>query len=259
MTSPALIVMDIPEQGVLLIRLDRPAQHNALSGELLRQLAEVLTKAECDNDIRCVVITGNERAFSAGADIKEMQRQGFDAIDNYERRVSWKTIEHFRKPLIAAVRGLCLGGGFEFALLADIIVAADDSVFGQPEITLGHIPGDGATQRLTRVAGKSLAMKLVLTGEPISALEVLQSGLVAELQPAGDVVSRAIALAKVIASRAPIAARLAKEAVLAAYETSLSAGLDVERRAIRLAFTTEDQKEGMAAFADKRAAVFKGR
>jgi enoyl-CoA hydratase len=161
--------------------------------------------------------------------------------------------------MIAGVRGLCLGGGLELAMLADIIIAADDAVFSQPEITLGIIPGDGATQRLTRVVGKSLAMKMVLTGQPVDAREALRSGLVAEVLPDDQVVDRAIALAKVIAERAPIAARLAKEAILAAYETTLAAGLDVERRAIRLAFTTEDQKEGMAAFVEKRAPRFHGR
>jgi enoyl-CoA hydratase len=187
-----------------------------------------------------------------------MQRDGFRAISNHARQSAWRTVERFPKPMIAAVRGLCLGGGLELAMLADIIVAADDAVFGQPEITIGIIPGDGATQRLTRVVGKAMAMKMVLTGEPVAARELLERGLVAEVRPAGEVVARAVALATVIASRAPIAARLAKEAVLAAYETSLSAGLDVERRAIRLAFATRDQKEGMAAFVEKRAPTFTG-
>lgn len=258
-TSSNLIVRSRTENGVLLVTLDRPAQLNALSAELLQQMAAVLVEAEGDPEVRCVVVTGNNRAFSAGADIKEMQRQGFEAISNHARQSAWRTIEHFPKPMIAAVRGVCLGGGLEFAMLADIIIAAENAVFSQPEITIGIIPGDGATQRLTRVIGKSLAMKMVLTGQPIDGREALRSGLVAEALPDDQVVDRAITLAKVIAERAPIAARLAKEAVLAAYETTLAAGLDVERRAIRFAFTTEDQKEGMAAFVEKRAPTFHGR
>jgi enoyl-CoA hydratase len=258
-TSSNLIVTSRAENGVLLVTLDRPAQLNALSAELLQQMAAVLVEAEGDPEVRCVVVTGNNRAFSAGADIKEMQRQGFEAISNHARQSAWRTIEHFPKPMIAAVRGVCFGGGLEFAMLADIIIAAENAVFSQPEITIGIIPGDGATQRLTRVIGKSLAMKMVLTGQPIDGREALRSGLVAEALPDDQVVDRAITLAKVIAERAPIAARLAKEAVLAAYETTLAAGLDVERRAIRFAFTTEDQKEGMAAFVEKRAPTFRGR
>ncbi len=254
-----LIVTSLVADGVLQLNLNRPAQRNALSGELLRQAASTLQAAEIDPAVRCVIVSGDERAFSAGADIKEMQRDGFEAISNHARQSAWRTIERFPKPMIAAVRGLCLGGGLEFAMLADIIIAAEDAVFGQPEITIGIIPGDGATQRLTRVIGKSLAMKMVLTGAPVTASELLQRGLIAEMLPAARVSDRAVALAKLIASRAPIAARLGKEAVLAAYETTLSAGLDVERRAIRLAFYTADQKEGMAAFVEKREARFTGR
>jgi enoyl-CoA hydratase len=258
-TSSNLVATSRTEKGVLLITLDRPAQRNALSAELLQQMAAVLIEAQSDPDVRCAVVTGNSRAFSAGADIKEMQRLGFEAISNHARQSAWRTIEHFDKPMIAAVRGLCLGGGLELALLADIIIAAENAVFSQPEITIGIIPGDGATQRLTRVVGKSLAMKMVLTGQPIDGREALRAGLVAEALPEDQVVGRAMALARVIADRAPIAARLAKEAVLAAYETTLAAGLDVERRAIRLAFATDDQKEGMAAFVEKRAPKFRGR
>lgn len=259
MTETLKLIATLPvDAGVLQLRLNRPGQRNALSGELLRQVASVLVAAENDSAIRCVVVTGDERAFSAGADIKEMQRDGFLAISHDARQSAWRTVEHFSKPMIAAVRGLCLGGGLEFAMLADIIIAADDAVFGQPEITIGIIPGDGATQRLTRVIGKSLTMKMVLTGEPVTAAELLQRGLIAEILPAEHVLDRALTLGKLIAKRAPVAARLAKEAVLAAYETTLSAGLDVERRAIRRAFETGDQKEGMAAFVEKRPAIFTG-
>jgi enoyl-CoA hydratase len=256
---PTLVTTSPVEEGVLLLRLNRPDQRNALSGELLGQVASVLVAAETDPSIRCVVITGDARAFSAGADIKEMERDGFQAISHHARQTAWRAIEHFGKPMIAAVRGLCLGGGLELAMVADILIAAEDAVFGQPEITIGILPGDGATQRLTRVVGKSLAMKMVLTGVPVSAQELLQRGLLAEILPGEQVVERAMVLGRLIATRAPIAAKLAKEAVLAAYETSLSAGLDVERRAVRLAFHTEDQKEGMAAFVEKRKARFTGR
>jgi enoyl-CoA hydratase len=259
MAEPTKLIATSPvDAGVLLLQLDRPGQRNALSGDLLCQAAAILVAAETDPAIHCVVITGDTRAFSAGADIKEMERDGFNAISNHARQSAWHEIEHFPKPMIAAVRGLCLGGGLELAMLGDIIIAADNAVFGQPEITIGIIPGDGATQRLTRVIGKSLAMKMVLTGEPVTASELLQRGLIAEMLPAGQVLDRAIALAKLIASRAPIAARLGKEAVLAAYETTLSAGLEVERRAVRLAFRTSDQKEGMTAFVEKRTANFTG-
>lgn len=259
MTEVATLIATSPiDAGVLLLRLNRPAQRNALSGELLRQAAAILLQADADPAVRCTVVTGDERAFSAGADIKEMQRDGFQAISNHARQSAWHVIERFSKPMIAAVRGLCLGGGLELAMLADIIIAAEDAVFGQPEITIGILPGDGATQRLTRVIGKSLAMKMVLTGEPVTASELLQRGLVAEVHPAAHVVERAMTLGRLIASRAPVAARLAKEAMLAAYETSLSAGLDVERRALRQAFHTADQKEGMAAFVEKRTAKFTG-
>lgn len=257
--STNLIVLTRPAPGVVLLTLNRPAQRNALSGELLEQVAAALAGAREDAELRCVVVTGNERAFSAGADIKEMLADGFTAIDNPARQAAWRTIERFPKPVIAAVRGLCLGGGLEFAMLADIIIAAESAVFGQPEITIGILPGDGATQRLTRVVGKSLAMKMILSGQPIDGREAQRAGLAAEALPEEQVLERALALATVIAGRAPVAARLAKEAVLAAYETTLAAGLDVERRAIRYAFTTEDQKEGMAAFAEKRPPVFRGR
>jgi enoyl-CoA hydratase len=259
MTEVATLIATSPiDAGVLLLRLNRPAQRNALSGELLQLAAAILVQAEADAAVHCVVVTGDDRAFSAGADIKEMQRDGFQAISSHARQSAWHAIERFPKPMIAAVRGLCLGGGLELAMLADIIIAAEDAVFGQPEITIGILPGDGATQRLTRVIGKSLAMKMVLSGKPVTAPELLQRGLVAEVHPAAHVVQRAMTLAKLIASRAPVAARLAKEAVLAAYETSLSAGLDVERRALRLAFHTADQKEGMAAFVEKRTPKFTG-
>ncbi|MEJ8815604.1 enoyl-CoA hydratase-related protein [Variovorax ureilyticus] len=258
-TIEALVSIERPEAAVLLLRLNRPRQRNALSADLLRQAADALDAARSDDDVRCVVLTGDDRAFSAGADIKEMNARGFDALSDPKRQGAWDAIAEFPKPLIAAVRGLCFGGGLELAMLADILLVAEDCVLAQPEITIGIIPGDGATQRLGRTVGKSLAMQMVLTGEPISARQAVASGLASELLPAAEVLPRALALARAIAKRAPVAARLAKECVQAAYETPLSAGLAIERRAIRYAFTTDDQKEGMAAFIEKRAPTFSGR
>ncbi|MEX3953364.1 enoyl-CoA hydratase-related protein [Paraburkholderia sp. EG287A] len=247
-----------PVDGVLLVRLNRPAQRNALSAGLLKEVAQALLQAQSDPGVRAVVVTGNEKVFSAGADIKEMQKYGFDALSNHERQAAWDAVAAFRKPVVAAVQGICFGGGLEFAMLADIMIAGVGTVFGQPEITIGILPGDGATQRLTRVVGKSLAMQMIMTGEPVTAEVALRAGLVSEVVSVDSVVERAVEIASVIARRAPVALQLAKEAVLASYETALSAGLTVERRAIRYAFTTRDQQEGMNAFVEKRAPEFLG-
>ncbi|WP_027545357.1 enoyl-CoA hydratase-related protein [Bradyrhizobium sp. WSM2254] len=257
--TESLIIVERSEPGILLLRLNRPSQRNALSAALLCQLADALRAARSDEAMRCVVLSGDERAFSAGADIKEMQQRGFDALSDPTRQDAWDVIAGFPKPLIAAVRGVCMGGGLELAMLADILLVAEDSILAQPEITIGIIPGDGATQRLARVVGKSLTMQMVLTGEPISAQQAVAAGLASEMLPASEVLGRALAIARVISNRAPVAARLAKESIQAAYETSLSAGLMIERRAIRYAFTTDDQKEGMAAFVEKRPPAFTGR
>lgn len=253
------IATSSPRPGVQLIRLNRPRQLNALSGALLIELATALGRAEGDRDVRCVVLTGNDKAFSAGADIKEMVAKGLEAIEDRARQTAWRAIESFQKPLIAAVTGIAFGGGHELVMLADIVVAAEDARFAQPEINIGILPGDGATQRLTRVIGKSMAMKLVLTGEAIDAPTALRLGLVAEVVPAGETLERALALAETIAAKPPVALRLAKQAVLAAYETTLSAGLESERQAIRLAFNTADREEGMRAFVEKRSPHFTGR
>lgn len=255
----SLIIVERPEPAILLLRLNRPRQRNALSAALLCQLADALRAARSDEAVRCVVLSGGEDTFSAGADIKEMQQHGFDALSDPARQAAWDVIAGFPKPLIAAVRGVCMGGGLELAMLADILLVAEDSILAQPEITKGIMPGDGATQRLARIVGKSLTMQMVLTGEPISAQQAVAAGLASEMLPASEVLGRALAIARVISNRAPVAARLAKEAIQAAYETSLSAGLTIERRAIRYVFTTDDQKEGMAAFVEKRPPAFTGR
>jgi enoyl-CoA hydratase len=259
MSSYDNIQVATPSPGVVQITLNRPAKHNALSQALIMELADALDGAAEDAAVGCVVLTGSERAFSAGVDITEMQARGLVAITNRQRQGAWERIERFPKPLIAAVRGIAYGGGHELALLADFIIAAETARFAQPEINIGILPGDGATQRLARVAGKALTMKMVLTGEPIDAATALQAGLVAEVVPAERTLPRALELAGTIARKAPISLRLAKEAVLASYETPLREGLATERRAIALAFTTQDQHEGMTAFLEKRPPKFEGR
>lgn len=248
-----------PFPHVLQLTLNRIAKRNALSNELIAELAGALRGAAQDENIRCVVICGSDGFFSAGADIKEMQQRGFDAIDNPARRSAWRDISGFTKPLIAAVDGVCYGGGHELALLADVIIAGSGATFAQPEINIGILPGDGATQRLTRVAGKSLAMLMILTGEPINAMTALQAGLVAEVVDSGQALPRAMAIAEMIARKPPRSTVLAKAAVLAAYQTTLDTGLEFERQAIRYAFATEDQAEGMNAFFEKRPPKYTGR
>jgi enoyl-CoA hydratase len=252
------VVVTQPRPRVTLVTLDRPAKRNALSIALMGELASVLERAAADDGVRCVVITGDERAFSAGADINDQLERGLDAVFAAERLDAWRTVERFEKPLVAAVEGYALGGGCELALLADIVIAAETARFGQPEINIGIFPGDGATQRLPRWVGKSMAMKMILSGEMIDATEAQAIGLVAEVTAAGKTVDRALDLAAVIAEKSPIALRLAKEAVLTAFETPLSAGLEFERRNLALAFDSDDQKEGMRAFVEKRKPRFRG-
>ncbi|HJO96707.1 MAG TPA: enoyl-CoA hydratase-related protein, partial [Rhodospirillales bacterium] len=204
------------------------------------------------------VITGDEIAFSAGADINDQLERGLGAVFADERLDAWRTVEQFQKPLVAAVEGYALGGGCELALLADIVIAGETARFGQPEINIGIFPGDGATQRLSRWVGKSMAMKMILSGEMIDAAEAKAIGLVAEVAAAGKTVERALDLAAVIAEKSPIALRLAKEAILTAFETPLAAGLEFERRNLALAFDSDDQKEGMRAFVEKRKPRFGG-
>jgi enoyl-CoA hydratase len=256
---PELVLRDSPSPHVFQLTLNRISKRNALSNELIAQLAAALRGAALDDSVRCVVICGGDGFFSAGADIKEMQLRGFEAIDNPARRAAWRDVSGFTKPLIAAVDGVCYGGGHELALLADIIIAGAGATFGQPEINIGILPGDGATQRLTRVAGKSLAMFMILTGEPIDAATALRAGLVAEVVEKGQALSRALVVAESIARKPPRSAELAKASVLAAYHTTLDTGLEFERQAIRYAFTTEDQSEGMNAFFEKRPPKYLGR
>ena len=245
---------------IALVTLDRPAQLNALDDRLLGRLADALEALDADDDCRCIVITGaGDRAFAAGADIKELAVQtpaGLAASRGFE---AWARIRRIRKPVIAAVRGYALGGGCELAMACDMIVAGDDAQFGQPEIKIGVIPGAGGTQRLTRAIGRARAMELILTGRSIDAREADALGLVTTVVPAEATVDAALALAARVAAMPPLAVMAAKEAVNGAYELPLTAGLEAERRSFFDLFASEDQREGMAAFIEKRAPVWRGR
>jgi enoyl-CoA hydratase len=248
-----------PEQRTALVRLNRPKQLNALNAAVMDELCAALEELDRDDDVRAIVVTGNERAFAAGADIGEMADATPVEMLRSNRIGQWDRVRKISKPVIAAVNGWALGGGCELAMTLDLIVAGESARFGQPEINIGVIPGAGGTQRLARAAGKSRAMRMVLTGEPITAREAEAAGLVAMVTPDEMVVEDALALAATMARKSPIALRLAKEAVNAAYEMSLTDALAHERRLFYLLFASEDQKEGMAAFLEKREPEFKGR
>jgi enoyl-CoA hydratase len=245
--------------AVGLITLNRPKALNALCAALVAELNQALDAFEADDAIACMILTGSERAFAAGADIKEMQPLSY--MDAYQQGLidPWDRITRCRKPIIAAVAGYALGGGCEFAMMCDFIIAADNAKFAQPEILLGTIPGSGGTQRLTRLVGKSKAMELVLTGRQIDAVEAERAGLVARVVPLADLLPEAIKTAEKIAAQSRPIVALAKECVNRALETTLAEGVLHERRVFHSTFATEDQKEGMAAFAEKRPAVFKHR
>ncbi len=253
------VLVEFPAQGVVLLRLNRPEARNALNMEMRLALAEQVRGFGEDEATRCIVITGNEKAFAAGADLKEVVDLGpRQAMQSGVRRL-WKTIADCPKPVIAAVNGYALGGGCELAMHADIIVAGQSAQFGQPEVRVGVIPGGGGTQRLVRAVGKFRAMKMLLTGEVVSAKQALDMGLVSEVAPDAEVVDRALALATRIAELPPIAVMLCKEVVLTGQDCPLDAALALERKAFEVLFDTEDQKEGMRAFAEKRQPRFQGR
>jgi enoyl-CoA hydratase len=246
--------------GVALVTIDRPDVLNALSFDLLDELAVVLERLDDDAACRAIVLTGSgSRAFAAGADIRELARQTPVSLLVENRFAVWDRIGAIRTPLIAAVRGFALGGGCELAMSCDIIIAAEDAVFGQPEINLGVMPGAGGTQRLTRAIGKARAMDLVLTGRTITAAEAERLGLVSRVVAPGATLDEALEMAKRIAGQAPVAVLAAKEAIRQADELPLSAGLRHERRAFYLLFASDDQEEGMAAFVEKRPPQWKGR
>ncbi len=243
-----------------LIRLNRPQALNALSPALIKDLGEALDIFEKDNAIGAIVITGNDKAFAAGADIKVMQN--FTYMDAYLSNYitdGWEKVAHCRKPLIAAVAGFALGGGCEMAMMCDFILAAENAKFGQPEIKLGVIPGAGGTQRLTRFVGKAKAMEMVLTGRMMDAEEAERSGLVSRIVPLAELLEEAVRVAQQIAELSRPVVMMAKESVNRSYETSLAEGILFERRAFHSAFATDDQKEGMAAFIAKRKPVFKNK
>jgi enoyl-CoA hydratase/carnithine racemase len=246
-------------EGVGVARLNRPDARNALSPELMTQIAECVEAWDADPEVRCIVIAGSDDWFAAGADIKVMRERTFQEALVAPTARFWPRLAACRTPLIAAVSGYALGGGCELALACDMIVASESAEFGQPEITLGIIPGGGGTQRLARVIGKQRAMELVLTGRRISAEEAHRIGIVNQVAPKKGWLDAAVELARVVARRPPIAVRLGKQAVLAAEETPLTAGLDHERRLYELAMATEDRIEGMTAFLEKRRPEFKGR
>ncbi len=248
------------EGGVALITLNRPEALNALNAKLTGELAQALGAYERDPAIGCVVITGSEKAFAAGADIKELQAHGFlDLFEHDPFAETWEAVARFRKPLIAAVAGYALGGGCEIAMMCDIIIAADTAKFGQPEITLGVMPGAGGTQRLSRWVGKAKAMDLCLTGRMMGAEEAERAGLVSRVVPADELRDTALGAARKIASMSRPIAMMTKEAVNVAFETTLSEGVRFERRVFQSMFATEDQGEGMTAFTEKRTPHFKNR
>jgi enoyl-CoA hydratase len=257
--EPLVLVERQAQQRTALVRLNRPKQLNALNGAVMDALCGALEELDRDDTVRAMVVTGNERAFAAGADIGEMA--GATPIDMLitNRIGQWDRIRKITKPVIAAVNGWALGGGCELAMTLDLIVAGEGASFGQPEISIGVIPGAGGTQRLTRAIGKSRAMRMILTGEPITAREAERAGLVAMVTQDELCVEDSLALAATIAAKSPIALRLAKEAVNAAYEMSLTDALAHERRLFYLLFASDDQKEGMAAFLEKRNPDFTGR
>jgi enoyl-CoA hydratase len=245
---------------VAVIRLNRPQALNALCDQLMDELGQALRGFDADPGVAAIVITGSEKAFAAGADIKEMQSRTYPAVylDDFIGK-RWEAVTYVQKPVIAAVAGYALGGGCELAMMCDMIIAAENAKFGQPEINLGVIPGAGGTQRLTRAIGKAKAMDLVLTARMMDAVEAERSGLVARIVPVAEVVAEAVKVGEKIASLSAPAVAVAKEAVNRAFETTLAEGVKFERRSFQALFATEDQKEGMAAFAEKRKPAFRNR
>ncbi|MBM3373123.1 MAG: enoyl-CoA hydratase [Betaproteobacteria bacterium] len=257
--SNAVVLTERPAEGVGLIRINRPEARNALTTEVRRLIGEHLSAMAEDPAIRCIVLTGNEKAFAAGADIKEMAEAGAIEILQRGSQKLWRAIYGCPKPVIAAVNGFALGGGCELAMTCDIILAGESAKFGQPEVKIGIIPGGGGTQRFPRTVGKFKAMRYVLTGDLFGAKEAYEMDLISEVVPDGEVESRAIAMAKQIAELPPLAIQLAKEAVIRGMDAALETGLTLESRTLQLLFASQDQKEGMAAFIEKRKPKFSGK
>lgn len=253
------VIVDYPVENVALVKLNRPEAKNALNLALRQQLAEHFKALAVDAGVRCIVLTGGSECFAAGADIKDMADRG--AIEMYQRNIHllWQAIATCPKPVIAAVNGYAWGGGCELAMHADIIIAGENASFCQPEIKVGIMPGAGGTQRLTRAIGKFQTMRLLLTGKPFSGQEAFDMGLCSEVHPDGEVQGVAMKMAASIATMPPIAVAQIKEVVLAGQDTSLDVAIMLERKAFQLLFDTEDQKEGMRAFIEKRKPVYKGK
>jgi enoyl-CoA hydratase/carnithine racemase len=247
------------EEAVAIVRLNRPERRNALSPTVLEELAQAIGDLDAEEGVRCIVITGTDEVFAAGADIKAMVERSFQEVLEASTMPFWQRVADCRTPLVAGVSGFALGGGCELALLCDMIVASETAEFGQPEITLGIIPGGGGTQRLARVIGKQRTMELVLTGRRIAATEALRLGFVNVVASKRTWFQETVDLAQVIARRPPLAVKLAKQAVLAADDMPLTAGLAHERRLYELAMATEDRVEGMRAFLEKRRPEFEGK
>ncbi|MFN4225737.1 MAG: enoyl-CoA hydratase [Hyphomonas sp.] len=260
MSYKTLITEAVPEDGYAIIQMNRPESLNALSEEMMTELTAALDRFEADDDILCIILTGSKRAFSGGADVKEIKDKTFPQ-SYYEDFITrnWERTARARKPVIAAVAGYAIGGGCELAMMCDIILAADTARFGQPEIRLGVMPGAGGTQRLARVIGKSKAMELCLTGRMMEVQEAERCGLISRIVPADDLMDEARELARTIAQMPRAAAMMTKEAINAAYETPLSQGIQFERRLFHSLFATDDQKEGMKAYLEKRTAHFRDR
>jgi enoyl-CoA hydratase/carnithine racemase len=256
---PDPVLLERPFEDVALLRINRPESRNALNLEVRKHLARHLTELGEDDATRAIVLTGNEKSFAAGADIKEMADAG--TIDMLLRGVHrlWRTIAACPKPVVAAVNGFALGGGCELAMTCDIIIAGESARFSQPEVKIGIIPGGGATQRLTRAIGKFRAMRYILTGDTFTAGEALAMGLVSEVVPDAEVQKRALELARAIAELPPLAVQLAKEAVLAGMDAPLTSALALEAKSSQILFASRDQKEGMRAFIEKRKPKFSGR
>ncbi|MEK6594347.1 MAG: enoyl-CoA hydratase-related protein [Pseudomonadota bacterium] len=258
MTAP-VVLLEHPAAGIALVRINRPEARNALNIEVRRLLARHLTELGDDEATRCIVLTGNEKSFAAGADIKEMAGAGTIEMLQRGTHKLWRAISACPKPVIAAVNGFALGGGCELAMTCDIIIAGESAKFGQPEVKIGIIPGGGGTQRFTRAVGKYKAMRYVLTGDLFSAREAFDMGLVSEIAPDAEVEQRALAMAQQIADLSPLAIQQAKESVLRGLDASLETGLALETKAIQILFSSQDQKEGMAAFIEKRKPRFQGK
>ncbi len=245
--------------AICRLELNRPKALNALNRPLMDELIDAFTHYDSDESIRCFVLHGSEKAFAAGADIKEMAEASAPEMLARDQFSKWDRIRKVKKPIIAAVSGFALGGGCELAMHCDIIIASETAKFGQPEINLGVIPGAGGTQRMTRAVGKGLAMEMILTGRMFSAEEMRQAGLVNRVVPAEVYLEEAVALAREIAAKPPVAVRMAKDAIMKSFDTTIELGLEYERKNFYLLFATEDMREGMKAFIEKRKAEWKGR